>query len=189
MWAFSTRNIAKAHLILPPHQSKLPYPSQWEVAMQSAMDFWCHQSKGENLDKSEADTCTSDGFYGPQMYPNRLQTAWTPGTTLRIHQVATTRKHKGSGAHRGSADPTGRPNRPCGRQSPPSMWWLLVGYWAHSKGVWGVLTKLPSPYKSKWKGVRIGHTLLLLILPLGFYLSRRGVPLHRISAGLLVLRD
>jgi hypothetical protein len=33
------------------------------------------------------------------------------------------------------------------------------------------------------------HTLLLLIFPLGSYLSRRGVPLHSICVGLLVLRD
>jgi hypothetical protein len=43
--------------------------------------------------------------------------------------------------------------------------------------------------RSDGGGVRIGHPLLLLILPLSSYLSRKGVPLHRISVGLLVLRD
>jgi hypothetical protein len=61
--------------------------------------------------------------------------------------------------------------------------------WSPFRGCSGVLTKLPSPYKYKWGRIRIGRTLLLLILPLGSYLSRRGVPLHRISVGLLVLRD
>jgi hypothetical protein len=50
------------------------------------------------------------------------QTAWTPGTALRTHLTATTRKHKGSGAHRGRTTPqVGRtdlvaanPLLPCG---------------------------------------------------------------------------
>jgi hypothetical protein len=188
MQALSTRNRAKSHLILPPHQSKPLNPSQWEAAMQGTTDRWWHQSKGEKSDESEADTCASHGSYGPQTCPNHLQTPWTPRTDLRTHLIATSQKHTVIGAHRGSADPTGRPNRPCGCQWAATMWCLLVG----SSSILGVLTPFsrscPEPI-NRCEGVRIGHTLLLHILPLGSYLSRRGVPLHRISAGLLVLRD
>jgi hypothetical protein len=153
MQALSTRNWTKAHLILLAHQSKPPNPSQWEAAIKGTMDCWCHQSKGEKPDKSEANTCASHGCYGPQMCPNCLQTAWTPGTKLRTHLIATTRKHKGSGAHRGSADPTGRPNRPCGRQYPPSTWWLLISSGTHS-GVLGVSSRsCPTPINRSEEGL------------------------------------
>jgi hypothetical protein len=56
----------------------------------------------------------------PTNMPKPPPNLWTPRTALRTHLTATTRKHKGSGAHRGSANPWGRPNRPCGCQSPPS---------------------------------------------------------------------
>jgi hypothetical protein len=41
---------------------------------------------------------------------NRLKTKWAPGTDLRTHMAATTRKNSLRWAHKGSADPTGRPN-------------------------------------------------------------------------------
>jgi hypothetical protein len=86
-------------------------------------------------DESEHDTWTSHGSMGPSERLNRLKNTCTQGSDLRTHKTATWRKHTPSGAHRGSADPTGRPNRPCGRHSGASMWWLLVGPSLHLGGV------------------------------------------------------
>jgi hypothetical protein len=132
MQAFCTRNRAKAHLTCPPHQSKPLDPSQWEVAMQSTTDRWCHHSKGETPDESEADTRASHVSHGPQTRPNRLQILWIPRTNLRAHLTATTWKHTTTGAHKGSADPTDRPNQPCGLQWAAATWCFLMTPWSNT---------------------------------------------------------
>ena len=78
-------------------------------------------------DESERDTWTSHGSMGPQRQANRAKIGWTPGTDLRTHMAATRRKHEPGGSTRGTADPTGRPNRPCGRHSGASTWWFPIG--------------------------------------------------------------
>ena len=99
---------------------------------------------------------TSHGSYGPPERLNRLQTTWTPGTDLRTHRTATTQKHTPSGAHRGSADPTGRPNRPCGAHSGASTWCSVIGPRGHPRGIWVLSRRLHKPINRRRGGVRRG---------------------------------
>jgi hypothetical protein len=85
--------------------------------------------------ESECDTWISHGSMGPPERLNRLKSTCTQRTNLTARRIATRRKHTSSGAHRGLADPTGRPNRPCGLYSRASTWWLLVGPSLHPGGV------------------------------------------------------
>jgi hypothetical protein len=67
----------------------------------------CHVTnlREASPDKLERDTWTSHGSMGPPERLNRLKSTCTPGTDLRAHKTATSRKHTPSGAHLGSADP------------------------------------------------------------------------------------
>jgi hypothetical protein len=115
---------------------------------------------------------------GPHMdwrahtHPIRLKIKWTPGTYLRTHRIATLRKHAPSGAHRESADPTGRPNWPCGLHLGASTWWLLVGPSLHHGGVCSHSTLALKPINRR-RGVHFLETHSATTLSLLVSKSRR----------------
>ena len=119
----------------------------------------CHASNPSETtpDESECATWTSHGSMGPQRHANHAKIGWTPGTDLRTHRTATRRKHTPSGAHRGSADPTGRPNRPCGRHPEASMWCFPIGPRRHSRGVCIHSSPVPGPINRRRGGSLMRH--------------------------------
>jgi hypothetical protein len=97
-------------------------------------------------DESERDTWTSHGPMGPLECLNRLKNTCTPGTNLRARRTATQMIHTLSGAHRGSAHPTGRSNRPLALHSGASTWCLPIGPKGHSRGICLLLTLVLSQW-------------------------------------------
>jgi hypothetical protein len=67
----------------------------------------CHVTNPREAspDESERDTWTSHGSIGPPKRLNHPMNTCTPGTDLRAHTTATSRKHTPSGPHLGSVDP------------------------------------------------------------------------------------
>jgi hypothetical protein len=87
-----------------------------------------------NPDESEGDTCTSHWLKGPRA-PKPPQNQKDTGNRRKDPQNSHLRKHKLRWAHKGSVDPIGRLNRPCGGSSGPSTWCFLVCPSLHPGGV------------------------------------------------------
>jgi hypothetical protein len=79
-------------------------------------------------------------IHGPTRASKPPKKMCTLGTDLRTHRTTTQRKHTLSGAHRGSADPTCRPNWPWALNSGAFTWCLPIGPKGYSGGVWLLLT-------------------------------------------------
>jgi hypothetical protein len=96
--------------------------------------------------------------WAPPERLNCLKNMCTLGTVLRTHRTTTCRKHASSGAHRGSANPTGRSNRPCGAHSGASTWWLLFGPSLHPGSVCSHSTPVLRPINRRGDGSFLTNT-------------------------------
>jgi hypothetical protein len=121
----------KTHLlwIKPRHLTKEGLPPR--ITCMQAMSL-IQGKQPRRLRGRHMDTTRIEGSTGRQTASNSCgHQAPTQGPTGKHLEKA----HP-DWAHRGSADPTGRPNWPCGCHSGASTWCFLVGSWSTS----GVLT-------------------------------------------------
>jgi hypothetical protein len=72
----------------------------------------CHQSKRGTPPTNQRTTCGRHMDWRAHE-PNHLKTPWTPGTAMRTHLIATTRKHNTRG--------------PTGGRSSPRIGWTDLG--------------------------------------------------------------
>jgi hypothetical protein len=143
--------------------------SQWGASTSGATHAWHVTDPREaSPDESEHDTWTSHGSMGPPYRLNHLKNTCSPRNKLRTHRTTTWRKHTRSGAHRGSANPVGRPNQPCGSHLGASMWWLQVGPSLHLGGVSLLLTPVLRPINRRGGGSFLTNTPYYSSLTFGF---------------------
>jgi hypothetical protein len=123
LWEMKQKHTLSFHLINP----SLSTSANKRLPCKRSLDQWCHQSKRKDFSESEATTRATHGSMGPLERLNRLQHTCTPGTNLRVHQLATQRKHKPRGPTWGSADPgIGRTDLWSADLRPPRGACLLV---------------------------------------------------------------
>jgi hypothetical protein len=120
-----------------PHPSGLPtrMPCMQTCQLGSHACMPCKQSKWSNPQRIRVWHVDFTWIHGPtkasKPHQNRVDTGNRPKDPHGSHQ----KKARAWGPTRGSADPTGRSNRPWLGLSCASTWWLSIGPKRHPRGV------------------------------------------------------